>query len=221
MVSKAFQVLSDGNKRAIFDQTGGDPDSRGGGGGAASPFSRGGGMGGGGGMHGFGADELSPEDLFRFFFNGGGGGFGGGGPFGGGGSPFGGGTFQFHGPGGVRMSAGGPRRAAGAGGGQQGQQQGSVWLQIAPLLLLFFFSLLFQLPSLFGGGSADPDFAFERMPKYSVSINARSTEGGKVSYCSRTVLVNVGSTDYVWYGGRLLRQPASILPTSDLRFVPT
>ena len=53
MVSRAFQILGDKEKRDKFDRYGGDPDSRsgGGGGGGASPFAgfaqRGGGMGGG------------------------------------------------------------------------------------------------------------------------------------------------------------------------------
>lgn len=81
MVSRAFQILGDKDKKRQFDQTGGDPDSRfggggGGGGPTASPFAgfRGQGMRAGG--PGFEA-EISPEDLFRQFFGGGmGGGFG-------------------------------------------------------------------------------------------------------------------------------------------------
>ncbi|SCZ90290.1 BZ3500_MvSof-1268-A1-R1_Chr9g10779 [Microbotryum saponariae] len=175
MVSKAFQVLSDGNKRAIFDQTGSDPDSRGGGGGGGGgggmhPFARGGGMGGG-------AEEMSPEDLFRFFFSGGGG--GGGAPFG---SQFGGGGFQFFGPGGIRMQTGGgmPRRGGGAGGQGAQREQGSIWIQIAPLLLLFGFSLLSQLPSLFGSSTpADPEFTFEPTTRYSVE---RTTSNMHINY---------------------------------------
>ena len=78
VVSRAFQVLSDADKRAAFDRHGGDPDSRTAGMGGGSSFGNGfGGMrayNGGGGMY---ADEVSPEDLFNMFF--GGGGFGGGG----------------------------------------------------------------------------------------------------------------------------------------------
>ena len=78
MVSRAFQVLSDSEKKSRFDKFGGDPDSRFGpsSGSAASPFS------------GFARspegrgpmfeDEISPEELFNRFFGGG----GMGGPFG-------------------------------------------------------------------------------------------------------------------------------------------
>jgi DnaJ-class molecular chaperone len=77
VVSKAFQILSDPQKRAAFDQSGGDPDSR---------FS---GMASPGAARGFAGGrqfegEISPEDLFNMFFGGGMGGQMGGGPFGGG-----------------------------------------------------------------------------------------------------------------------------------------
>jgi len=84
VVSRAFQILSDADKKRQYDQTGGDPDSRfgsGGGGASASPFSgfaRSQGMGGRSGN--MWEDEISPEDLFRQFFGGGGGAFS---PFGG------------------------------------------------------------------------------------------------------------------------------------------
>lgn len=79
VVSRAFQILSDTDKKSKFDKFGGDPDSRSGGGGAgptSSPFSgfaqqRGASR---GGMF---EEEISPEDLFRQFFGG-----GMGGPFG-------------------------------------------------------------------------------------------------------------------------------------------
>lgn len=192
MVSKAFQVLSDSNKRAIFDQTGGDPDSRGGGGGGPS-------SGGGGGFarspyagagFGGGGDDISPEDLFRAFFGGGGGAFGGG-PFGGGGrggfqtfggGPFGGTTFQFYGPGGARM--GGMPRQQGPG-RRQGQgapsSSSSPWVQLAPLLLFFALSLLSQLPSWLSsassgglGAAPDPSFAFEPRAKHALERETAS-----------------------------------------------
>ncbi|GAA5852946.1 hypothetical protein JCM8547_004744 [Rhodosporidiobolus lusitaniae] len=180
MVSKAFTVLSDPQKRAIYDQTGGDPESRGGGGGggggggfARHPgFSRG-----GFGGDGDGQEELSPEDLFRFFF--GQGSAMGGGPFGGpmgsfgsmgmGGGPFGGTSFQFFGPvgGGFGHNQHRPQARAGQQGGQAGQRQ-SAWVQMAPLLLLFAFSFLTQLPNLFGGGTPKtPEFSFEQNARFS------------------------------------------------------
>jgi DnaJ family protein B protein 12 len=84
MVSRAFGILGDAEKRAKFDKYGGDPDSRfGGGAPQQSPFSGFGGRtpssrgGGGGSMW---EEEISPEEMFNRFFGGGGGGFG---PFGG------------------------------------------------------------------------------------------------------------------------------------------
>lgn len=86
MVSRAFQILSDADKKSRYDKFGGDPDSRfGGSAPSASPFAGGGGFGGGGFGGGRGQnfhyeDEISPEELFNRFFGGGmGGGFG---PFG-------------------------------------------------------------------------------------------------------------------------------------------
>lgn len=82
MVSRAFQILSDSDKKDRYDRFGGDPDSRASASAPqASPFS---GFarspGGGGGRGPMFEDEISPEELFnRFFGGGGGGGFG---PFG-------------------------------------------------------------------------------------------------------------------------------------------
>lgn len=82
MVSRAFGVLSDGDKRRQFDRTGSDPDSRFGGRSPPSnPFSAEGGGGGGGGFggraQGWEDGGISPEEMFRQFFGGGmGGGFG-------------------------------------------------------------------------------------------------------------------------------------------------
>ena len=92
VVSRAFQILSDSDKKARYDKFGGDPDSRfsasgagAGPSGAGNPFA---GFNGGGGFPqgraGGGAmfeEEISPEELFNRFFGGGfgpmGGGFGG------------------------------------------------------------------------------------------------------------------------------------------------
>ena len=91
MVSRAFGVLGDKEKRDKFDRFGTDPDSRfGGAAQAQNPFSgfasrAAGGRGPGGGGGGGGWDDgISPEEMFQRFF--GGGGFGGG-PFGGGKCP--------------------------------------------------------------------------------------------------------------------------------------
>lgn len=86
MVSRAFGVLGDAEKKVKFDRYGGDPDSRfGGGAPQQSPFSgfssagrtpraRGEGQSGGGMWE----EEISPEEMFNRFFGGGGmGGFGG------------------------------------------------------------------------------------------------------------------------------------------------
>lgn len=81
MVSRAFGVLSDPDKRAAYDRTGGDPDSRfGGGAPSGNPFAAAGGGGGGFGGRGGGWDDggISPEEMFARFFGGG----GMGGPFG-------------------------------------------------------------------------------------------------------------------------------------------
>lgn len=84
VVARAFQILSDADKKAKYDRFGGDPESRfgaggggGGGGATASPFS--GFAQSAGGRRGMWEEEISPEDLFRQFFGGGGmgGGFGG------------------------------------------------------------------------------------------------------------------------------------------------
>ena len=93
VVSRAFQILSDSDKKSRYDKFGGDPDSRfsasGAGAGpsaAGNPF---GGFGGGGfpqsraGGGPMFEEEISPEELFNRFFGGGFGGGGFGGPFGG------------------------------------------------------------------------------------------------------------------------------------------
>jgi DnaJ family protein B protein 12 len=88
MVSRAFGVLSDKDKKAKYDRFGGDPDSRfGGGAPQQNPFSgfaarQAGSRAAGGRGGGAWEEEISPEEMFNRFFGGGmGGPFGG--PFGG------------------------------------------------------------------------------------------------------------------------------------------
>ncbi|KAF2709290.1 DUF1977-domain-containing protein [Pleomassaria siparia CBS 279.74] len=167
LVSRAFQVLSDPDKKAKFDRFGGDPDSRFPG---APP--------GGGGFSNFnrassGAqrqgpmweEEISPEEMFRQFFGGGmGGGFGGGGPFGGGifdtGPGF---VFNLGGGPGIRVhqfGGGRPRRRPGTAqpaGSEPGPSVASALSSLLPLLLLFILPLL---SSFFSGPTVPQGPAF-------------------------------------------------------------
>ncbi|KAF8916345.1 hypothetical protein CPB85DRAFT_1290959 [Mucidula mucida] len=155
MVSKAFQVLSDPQKRAIYDQSGSDPEDRSGGMRSPSGFSS---SRGGGGFEG----EMSPEDLFNMFFGGAGPGFAGNG-FGGG---FGGGpvfTTTF-GPGGfrtTRMGGGIPRQQAAA------TDSRSTFIQLLPILILFALSILSNLPSWFAPTPVpEPKYSFVSSTRY-------------------------------------------------------
>ncbi|KAK9473847.1 uncharacterized protein V1510DRAFT_406538 [Dipodascopsis tothii] len=188
MVSKAFQVLSDSDKKRIFDQTGSDPESRASS--MPSGFSRAAG-GGGGGVY----EDVSPEELFNMFF--GGQGFGQG--FGGGFQSFSG----FGGPGIRVQSFGGspfgsfarggapPRRPAGGAAPTEGELNVRSLIQFLPLLLLFLLPLLtslFDTSSSSGNSfwSTQPTFQFtpagpytaERFtPKYNVPyyVNPKET----------------------------------------------
>ncbi|AET40362.1 type I HSP40 co-chaperone HLJ1 Ecym_5626 [Eremothecium cymbalariae DBVPG len=119
-INRAFEVLSDENKRKVYDQIGCDPDDRAA---AQESYRRGGGSGqeGGSGFEPFPSEGMffrgpgnGPEDIFDFLFRAGGGGgpfgMGGGGPFDNfGNSPFGGTTtFTFGGPSGFRVYSSGP-----------------------------------------------------------------------------------------------------------------
>ncbi|KAI8377914.1 uncharacterized protein BYT42DRAFT_572178 [Radiomyces spectabilis] len=126
LISKAFTVLSDPQKRAIHDAGGGDPEQRASG---ASSFSR------SYQQAGFAGEDISPEDLFNMFF--------GGGPFGA--SPaFGGPRFRTHtfhmGGAGRRHPFFAQQRAAPA-------SQMSGWIQLLPLLVLFAYALISALLS--------------------------------------------------------------------------
>ncbi|KAJ3555381.1 hypothetical protein NM688_g2608 [Phlebia brevispora] len=161
MVSKAFQVLSDPQKRAAYDQHGSDPESRFG---AGPSFAR--------GTPGFAGNtfaggfegEMSPEDLFNMFFGGGmGPAFGGGPVFTA--------TFGRNGFTRVRTNARAQREQ---------QEPRSIFVQLLPLFLLFGFSLLQMLPSLFTApATPDPRFSFSPTSRYNVE---RQTGGLGIKY---------------------------------------
>ncbi|PSK34572.1 hypothetical protein B9Z65_8898 [Elsinoe australis] len=170
MVSRAFQVLSDSDKRAMFDRTGGDPDNRFSSAQSSSPFSgfsQSAGASRGGPMF---EEEISPEEMFRQFFGGGGmgGGFGG---------PFGGGLFDT-GPGFVFNLGGGPGvRVHQFGGGRPRRRPHnhqrdpnapppsplSAIQSLLPIILIFIFPLLSSFFSgMFGSSSpSGPSFRFD------------------------------------------------------------
>ncbi|RYO81795.1 hypothetical protein DL766_004656 [Monosporascus sp. MC13-8B] len=168
MVSRAFGVLGDKEKREKYDRFGTDPDSRFESARAqANPFSgfgRAAGGGGGGGGGGFGRgggvweDEISPEEMFQRFFSGG---FGG--PFGGfdTGPQF---VFNIGGNRGFRVhqfGGGVPRARPRAAGGNGQQREASGWdtlVSLLPILFLFLFPLLSSIfaGSGVGGGAQSP-----------------------------------------------------------------
>ena len=183
MVSRAFQVLSDADKKQKFDKFGHDPDSRFGAAsaGASSPFSnfarR---SAGGGGNASFFDDEISPEEMFRQFFGGGmGGGFG---PFGGfdTGPQF---VFNLGGGPGIRVhqfGGGRPRRRpADPNEPMQTpvQNLSSTLSSLLPLILLFLLPLLSAIFS--GSSSSGPSISLSRSPPYT---KAHTSTNFGVSY---------------------------------------
>ncbi|KAG8756913.1 hypothetical protein FRC11_004928 [Ceratobasidium sp. 423] len=169
VVSKAFTILSDPQKRAVYDQVGGDPEQRGGGGTPSSEM---------GGMHMrpghnhmFFDEEINPEDVFNMFF--GASGFGGPGFSAGFGNGFGGGpmfTASFGGPR-IRVQRfGTPRRPAGQ---QQATEMGdtrSIFVQLLPLIALLAISLFSSLFSFIttGGTPPYPGFRYDQSGSFKV-----------------------------------------------------
>ncbi|KAI8145780.1 DnaJ domain-containing protein [Fennellomyces sp. T-0311] len=160
LISKAFTVLSDPQKRAIHDAGGGDPEQRGSGG--VPPGFRGGFR----QANGFAGDEISPEDLFNMFF-------GGGNAFGPGFS-----SATFVGPGFAPhyYSSGAARRTQQQARAQRqnGTAGWTVLLQILPLLILFGYSIL-------SGLFTDNTPAFSLRPT-SVYSQVRMTHSHQVPY---------------------------------------
>ncbi|PKI85315.1 Chaperone protein dnaJ [Malassezia vespertilionis] len=168
IVSKAFTVLSDKDKRGAYDRFGGDPDSRYGANAASSATNPFAGFGGGARMRpGMGA-EIDPQDLFNMFFGGGTAGDGFGGPM----FSFGGGPgfrTQYYRPGARPRAAGQRQQAAG--------NQTGMWFQLLPVLILLAFSLLSYLPALFT--TPDPEFRWKSTSLYRAH---RTTFDRGVSY---------------------------------------
>ncbi|SAL98374.1 hypothetical protein [Absidia glauca] len=182
LISKAFTVLSDPQKRVIHDAGGGDPEQRGNaGGGGFSGFRT-------YQNPGFGGEDVSPEDLFNMFFGAGAGGspFGG---VGGGGFP-GFSSATFVGPGfrthtfhtGSTQTAAGRRFSS----HQQQQQQQSaprqqsnssrwaILLQLLPLLIFFGYSMISGLMT-----DTTPPFSFQPTSTYT---HSRLTEMHNIPY---------------------------------------
>lgn len=177
LVSRAFQILSDPDKKMRYDKFGGDPDSRFSSAASSSPFSgfasQRGPPGRGGPMF---EEEISPEELFRQFFGGG----MGGGPFGGMGG-FGGPGFVFNmggGPG-IRIHQfGGDRPRRRPPGAAQGQDQFptgpmETLRSLLPLLLLFILPLLSSLFS-GSGGSSGPSIYMGQQAKSPYTLQHHS-----------------------------------------------
>ncbi|OLL22567.1 putative J domain-containing protein [Neolecta irregularis DAH-3] len=159
MVSHAFQVLNNPDKRAIYDRSGMDPGARGASG-SPSGFSNAFANARRNGGSPMFTEELSPEDLFNMFFGSGMGAFG---------SGFGGGAF---GTPGIRIQTFGraPRRQHTATQNQTQNQENGTISQVLPLLIVLLFSLLSSLFSgewSFGGsGPSQPAFAFHPRSPY-------------------------------------------------------
>lgn len=165
MVAKAFQVLSDPDKKRIYDQTGSDPESRSAAASGMNGFSGfGPGMARAGGPGAAGFSDDFADEIFRAFFGGGAGGdafqtFG---------TSFG-PNIRFQTFGGPRRGPAGARQANGGNGvPQEPQDFMSNLVRLLPLLLLFITPLLSSLfdSSSSSGYVRNTRFEFTPSPPY-------------------------------------------------------
>ncbi|KAI9773848.1 MAG: hypothetical protein M1840_006073 [Geoglossum simile] len=166
LVSRAFQVLSDPDKRKKYDTFGGDPDNRFGAGSTSSASSPFGGFSRTPGSSRQGPvweEEISPEELFNRFFGGGGGAFAQFGGFGAGSQMF----FDINGGPGFRVHTFGgnhPRRRphdANRDGDAPTPTISSSLSSLLPLLLLVILPLLSALFSNSMQNPPGPSFRFD------------------------------------------------------------
>ncbi|QLI67586.1 uncharacterized protein G6M90_00g030920 [Metarhizium brunneum] len=185
MVSRAFGILGDKEKREKYDRFGTDPDSRFAAAQAQNPFAgfasrqASGGMGRGGA--GMWEEELSPEEMFARFF-GGGGGFGGGGPFGAfdTGPQF---VFNLGGGPGIRVHQfGGARPRRRPREAQEAEQQQGGLQNLMTLLPILIFFILPMLSSLFTGGSSGSSVPMRYDDPQPPYTERRYTPNHKVKY---------------------------------------
>lgn len=114
---------------------------------------------------------------------------------------------------------GGMPRGGAAQANQQPQTTTSTLLQIAPLLLFLFISVITQLPSLFFGGSSTPmpEFSFDQTNRFPVRLAflLESERPAVLTSISSTV-----ATRDTFSPRPVLRQPDSVRFAPSLCFVP-